>query len=221
MSITRSILLTGTLSALAIAARAQDVSIQSGSPVLGVVAAAEEGSGVLSSIQYFFDVPEGAASVFVSLFALDPGHDIDLEVRRGERVALQGSTILSDYFSETVGSGSETLSIAPDSQPPLTSGIHYIGVVNYEAVEVAFTLLVEIEAGGTTEPTPTPSATATPTATSTPTASATPSPTESPTPDEQPSPTLSLLDRADLDGSGRVDSEDLLLLLTVWGMASD
>lgn len=215
MSITRSILLTGTLSVLAIAAGAQDVPIQSGAPVLGQVAAAAEGEGVLSAVQYFFAVPEDATRIFVSLFALDPGHDIDLEVRRGERIALQGSTILSDYFSETVGSGSETLSIAPDSQPPLSPGVHYIGVVNYEAVEVAFTLLVEIEAGGTTEPTPTPSPTAT--ATATPTASATPSPTESPTPDEQPSPTLSLLDRADLDGSGRVDSEDLLLLLTVWG----
>lgn len=219
MSITRSILLTGTLSVLAIAARAQDVPIQSGAPVLGQVAAAAEGEGVLSAVQYFFAVPEDATRVFVSLFALDPGHDLDLEVRKGERVALQGSTILSDYFSETVRSGSETLSIAPDSQPPLSPGVHYIGVVNYEAVEAAFTLFVEIEGGGTTEPTPTPS----PTSTSTPTP--TPSPTEtpslSPTPDEQPTPTLSLLERADLDGSGRVDSEDLLLLLTVWGRSSE
>lgn len=215
MSHIRTIFFAGALAVFASNAGAQDVSVQSGAPVLGQVAAAAEGEGVLSTVQYFFEVPEGATRVFVSLFALDPGLDIDLEVRRGERVALQGSTILSDYFSETVGSGSETVEILPGSQPPLTPGIHYIGVVNYESVEVAFTLLVEIEGEGETEPTATPSPTSTAAATATPTHS----PTETPTQPEQPTPTLSLLERADLDGSGRVDSEDLLLLLSVWGMS--
>ncbi len=204
--------------------------IENGEPVIGKVAAAIGGGATLSATQYFFDVPEGATEVFVSLFAFNPSEDIDLEIRKDERVSINGSTIVSDYFSETVGSGSEAITIDSTSNPALSSGRHFIGIVNYESVEVSFTMVSQVEGGGTQLPTQTPSPTATPTAsptitqtstpTSTPTDTPTEDPTSTPTPTptfQEPNPTQTLLERADFDGNQLIDVRDLLIFRSLWG----
>ncbi|MCB9784514.1 MAG: hypothetical protein H6751_16235 [Candidatus Omnitrophica bacterium] len=199
------------------------VPIESGTPVLGQIAAAPQGGATLSATQYSFDVPSGATEAFISLFAFDPGMDIDLEIRQGQPVEINGASLVSDYFSETIGSGSETLSIDLSSNPPLTAGTHYVGIVNYENVAVSFTLLVEVSNGSAETPTPTDSVTQTETPTSTLTPTLTPTPTQTetvtptPTETEGTDPTHTLLEKADLDGNQRIDARDLLIFRTLWG----
>ena len=211
----------------------QDLPLENGTPIVGEVAAAVGGGATLSATQYFFDVPAGATEVFVSLFALNPLQDIDLEIRKDERVAINGTSIVSDYFSETVGSGSETLTITSASNPPLSSGRHYVGIVNYDPAPVSFTLIAQIESGTEETPTPTPSLTPTPsftpsstpsptsTFTQTPTTTPTNSPvgTASPTPSptETPDPTQTLLEKADFDGNQKIDARDLIIFRELWG----
>ena len=194
----------------------QDVLLENGIPKIDQIAPAVGQSATLSATQYFFDVPSGATEVFVSLFAFNPLHDIDLEIRVGERIGLNGSTILSDYFSETVGSGNEAITLDLASNPPLSPDRYYIGVVNYEVESVSFTLLAQVQ-GGTGE-TPTPTLTETPTPSTTSTPSTTPTRTQTPTPSitVAPDPTSTLLERADFDGNQRIDSRDLLLFQSLW-----
>jgi len=229
----RSLFVLILIMALEGSASAQIVPLQNGEPVLGRVAAAlEPGSAVLSATQYTIDVPAGATELAVTLFAVPTTLDIDLQVRFGQPVAVEGGgDILSDHFSETVGSGSEVVVVTPQSAPPLQAGTYYIGVVNYETQEVLFSLTAAhdaesatttptatptVEASGT--PTPTPTLTSTPSATLTPTASPTQTapPVSSPTP--TPDPTTQLMEQADLDGNGEIDARDLLLLQSVWGL---
>lgn len=208
---------------------AQIVPLQNGQPVLDQVAAAPElGSAVLSATQYAIDVPAGATELAVTLIAVPTTLDIDLQVRFGQPVAVEGGgDILSDHFSETVGSGSEVVVVTPQSAPPLQAGTYYVGVVNYETQEVLFTLTASHDAeSATTTPTASPTLEATATSTPTPIPSATITPTAFPTPTNlpvtsptpTPDPTTELLEQADLDENGKIDARDLLLLRSVWGI---
>ena len=209
----------------------QDIQLQNDVEVTGSVAAADPGGAVLSTVQYFIDVPGGATSLDITLIADDLFQDIDLHTRFDQRVGVDGSGILSDYFSETTGTGFESITVTDESTPPIQGGRYYIGIVNFETNPVNFTLLAGHDvSSGTGTPTetfpplntntPTPSdtpgeATLTPTNT-TPPPVATATPTDSPAGNPTATSTMSLLERADFDGDNTIGPGDLLILLGLW-----
>lgn len=203
----------------AAASGAVDTELVNDVPQPGTVAAAGEGA-VLSATQFVFDVPEGASQVTITLAADNLLQDIDLHVRYADRVEVQnGGTLVSDYFSETVGSGFEVVTISGESDPPLVAGQYFAGVVNYEMQPVPFSITGSHD-GTTAGPTETPTvvvdpATATPTVTASPTPS--PSVTSTSVPTASPTSGEDMLHRADLDGDETIGHGDLLILIGLWG----
>ena len=217
-------------------AHAEDRILENGEPIVDtVLAVLNPGEAVLSATQYAFHVPENASEVLVTLIAAPPTLDVDLYVRFGQRIEVGGQQgLISDYYSTSIGSGSETVAIAAASNPPLQPGVHYVGVVNYEMQDVTFALAASHDGSSATEtptvaPTPTlsatplfsptsaPTSTATATGTSTATQTPTPTQTEPSSPTPSPSPTPDLLGKADLDGNDRIDARDLLIFQSLWG----
>jgi hypothetical protein len=93
------------------------------------------------------EVPEGARRVDIRLAATRPELDIDLHVRFGQDVTLNGTTIVSDH-SSTGDSGVEELGITQASSPPLRPGTYYIAIGLFARNVVVTGVTATITGGG-------------------------------------------------------------------------
>ncbi len=73
------------------------------------------------------EVPEGSRGLRIRLAATRPEFDIDLHVRFGQDVALNGTSIVSDDAS-TTDTGVEELNLPQTGGAPLRAGTYYIGI---------------------------------------------------------------------------------------------
>lgn len=110
-------------------------------PVDGLAEASQfNGLGWLSSEQFSVAVPAGSAKLSLQLDGAGIGSLLDLYVRQGRRVEVEGQTVLSDGLAE--GSDPQKKIILPDPAP----GPFYIAVRNLKTRPEPFQLLVS--AGG-------------------------------------------------------------------------
>ena len=72
---------------------------------------------------YRFNVPSASGRLQVVMKAADPAIDVDLYLRFGADIALDGSTVVADFRAQG-DTGDETLSVA---SPNLRAGTYFIG----------------------------------------------------------------------------------------------
>jgi hypothetical protein len=119
------------------------IPLVSGQPQRGGMVAPPPNAGALSHLQYSITVPPDAAQVTIEL---NGNQDVDLFVRFGERVFIQGFHPETDYVSAGE-SGSEAITITPSSSPPLRAGTYFIAVANFGPGDVAFTVTATVIGG--------------------------------------------------------------------------
>jgi uncharacterized protein YneR len=122
---------------------ADTVALMSGAAQNGTVPA-PTGGVVLGQTQYTIQVPAGTAQLKVDL---NGNQNVDLYVRFGQRVVLQGNAAVADVKAETPG-GTETITITPTTAPALQAGTYYIGVGNNGPGAATFTVTATVTAGG-------------------------------------------------------------------------
>jgi hypothetical protein len=128
---------------LTVTVRTDTVDLTSGVATTGSIPApSSSGLGVLGTIQYRIAVPDRASHLKVELTTTGRA-DIDLFVRFGQRVAIEGGRVVADYRAETP-SGNETIAITPLSSPPLRSGSYFIAVANFGPGAATFTLTATV-----------------------------------------------------------------------------
>ncbi len=185
-SFVRNLLLVSFLLAPLVGPAAQTdiIDLVPGSPQIGTATARTEQGPSLHTTQYRVTVPEGAASMAITLgydpeggnppVAGRPNVDLDLLARKTQEVTLADFDYIADESSAP-----EVLTVSVGSTPPLSSGTYFVGISSFSIVPTDYVISVEITEGPTTSPTPiiTPS----PTPTFVPTESPTPQPTERPT----------------------------------------
>ena len=95
----------------------------------------------LGSRQFVIDVPAGASVLTVYLFGANSEMDLDLLVRRGERIEIDDDDdLVADARSQTP-THLESLVLDDSSSPKLIpGGRYYIAVANYAPIEGSFTL---------------------------------------------------------------------------------
>jgi hypothetical protein len=125
-----------------------------------IVAPAGEGACVLSGLQFTINVPAGATQLKI---VVNGNQDADLFARFNQRVAVQGTTLLADFRSDSEF-GNETIIITPATSPALQSGIYFIGVSNCGPGVTPFNITATVSSGGGTSPVVLRSATFDPTA---------------------------------------------------------
>ena len=74
------------------------------------------------------EVPEGATRVTFTLESVDPDVNVDLYVRYGEDNAIQGGSVVSDYFSDGP-TGNEQIVVTRQSDPPLRAGTYFVSLM--------------------------------------------------------------------------------------------
>ncbi len=122
------------------------VALTSGVPQTGSVPAPQQpGGGVLGETQYTIQVPSGATQLKVDLRG---NQDVDLFVRFGARIVLQGGGPVADFKSETT-SNEESITVTPSSSPALQAGTYYIAVGNFGAGAANITVTATVNGGGT------------------------------------------------------------------------
>ncbi|MDW8256429.1 MAG: NF038122 family metalloprotease, partial [Acidobacteriota bacterium] len=127
------------------------VDLTSGVPQQGSIPApSQPGRGVLGETQYRIRVPAGATQLRVELRASGT-QDVDLYVRFGQRVELQGGRVVADYISESPA-GVETITVTPSSSPPLREGAYFIAVGNFGPGAATFTVTATVSGGAQPPP---------------------------------------------------------------------
>lgn len=122
------------------------VDLTSGVPQTGSIPApSQPGSGVLGSPQYRIQVPAGATQLRVQLQA-SGNQDVDLYVRFGQKIEIQGGRAVADYVSESP-TGTETITVTPSSSPPLREGAYFIAVANFGPGAATFTVTATVSGG--------------------------------------------------------------------------
>ncbi|MCS6805509.1 MAG: SBBP repeat-containing protein [Acidobacteriota bacterium] len=116
------------------------IMLTSGVPHTGSIPAPQPGSGILNSTQYTIQVPSGATRLRVDLSG---NQDVDLFVRFGQPIQIQGGQAVADYRSTSAG-GTETITITTTSSPPLRAGTYYIAVANFGPGAATFTLTATV-----------------------------------------------------------------------------
>ena len=104
----------------------REAALTSGVPYQGSMIGWSPG-GALYITQYTIQVPSGATQLKIDL---EGNTELDLYVRFGTRVMLVDGSFVGDFKAETEGN-SESITITPNSSPPLQAGTYYIGVINY------------------------------------------------------------------------------------------
>lgn len=99
--------------------------------------------GFLSHLQYSIAVAPDAAQLRIEL---NGNQDVDLFVRFGARVFIQGFHPVSDYVSAGE-SGSEAITITPSSSPPLRAGTYFIAVANFGPGDADFIVTATVTGG--------------------------------------------------------------------------
>jgi len=79
---------------------------------------------------FSIEVPEGITRVDIRLTTTTPNVDIDLYARHGQDVDFENDSLAADFYSESF-TGSETITITPDSAPALKPGIYFIALGLY------------------------------------------------------------------------------------------
>jgi len=119
------------------------IPLKSGSPQTDGMAAPPPGLGFLSHTQFSIRVRAGATSLKIDL---DGNQDVDLFVRYGQPVFLQGHNPSTDYQS-TTDSNFESITITPSSTPPLREGKYYIAVANFGPGEALYSVTATVQGG--------------------------------------------------------------------------
>ena len=92
------------------------------------------------------NVPPGATRLKVSMITQPGGVDVDLHMRLGEDPILSRGRVVSHHSSTGPG-GRESITITPESNPPLESGTYFIALVVWTPdVAVEGTLTAELDA---------------------------------------------------------------------------
>ena len=95
---------------------------------------------------YRVNVPPGATRLKVSMITQPGGVDVDLHMRLGEDPILSRGRVVSHHSSTGPG-GRESITITPESHPPLESGTYFVALVIWTAgVAVEGTLTAELDA---------------------------------------------------------------------------
>jgi len=123
------------------------IPLVSGLPQRGGMSMPPLNLGFLSHLQYSILVPPGAAQLRIEL---DGNQDVDLFVRFGERVFIQGFHPKGDYVSAGE-SGFEAITVTPSSSPPLRAGTYFIAVANFGPGEADFTVTATVAGGINTQ----------------------------------------------------------------------
>ena len=119
------------------------IPLVSGQAQTGGMLAPPPGLGVLSHTQYAIAVPAGATQV---KFDLNGDQDVDLFVRFGAEVVLQGHNATTDYVSHT-DSDSESITVTAASSPPLRPGAYFIAIANFGPGDASFTITATVTGG--------------------------------------------------------------------------
>ncbi len=98
--------------------------------------------GVLAATQFRLRVPQGATRVAIAL-QVTGNQDLDLYVRFGQRITLDGGRPVADYSAE-YPQGNESLTLSASSFPALQPGDCFIAVANFGPGEAFFTLTVTV-----------------------------------------------------------------------------
>ena len=114
-------------------------------PQSGGMIAPPPNAGVLSHLQYSIRVPAGAEQLKIDL---NGNQDVDLFVRFGQRVFIDGFHPETDYVSAG-DSGVESITITSTSSPPLRAGTYFIAVANFGPGDADFSVKATVS-GGTT-----------------------------------------------------------------------
>jgi hypothetical protein len=115
----------------------------SGEPQTGGMVRPPTNLGFLSHLQYSIAVPPGANQLRIEL---NGNQDVDLYVRFGERVFIQGFHPVADHVSAGE-SGFEAITVTPSSSPPLRPGVYFIAVANFGPGDVDFTVTATVTGG--------------------------------------------------------------------------
>ncbi len=95
---------------------------------------------------YRVNVPPGATRLKISMITQPGGVDVDLHMRLGEDPILSRGRVVSHHSSTGPG-GRESITITPESHPPLESGTYFVALVIWTAgVAVEGTLTAELDA---------------------------------------------------------------------------
>ena len=95
---------------------------------------------------YRVNVPPGATRLKVSMITQPGGVDVDLHMRLGEDPILSRGRVVSHHSSTGPG-GRESITITPESNPPLESGTYFIALVVWTPdIAVEGTLTAELDA---------------------------------------------------------------------------
>jgi len=116
------------------------IPLVSGRPQRGGMSAPPLNLGFLSHLQYSIAVPPDAAQLRIEL---NGNQDVDLFVRFGERVVIQGFHPRGDYVSAGA-SGVEAITVTPSSSPPLREGTYFVAVANFGPGEADFTVTATV-----------------------------------------------------------------------------
>jgi hypothetical protein len=116
----------------------------SGEPLEAGIPAPPPGLGSLGITQYTIEVPAGASQLKIDL---DGNQDVDLFVRHGARVQVVNQNPVFDHvsFSDT---GIESITIVPETDPPLRPGTYFIAVVNFGPGDALFNVTATVTEGG-------------------------------------------------------------------------
>lgn len=122
-----------------------DITLSSGAPQTGTIPGSTTPGqcGIVLSTQYIISTPSTATQLQVTLSG---NADIDLYMRRNNRVELSGSRPVADHISESLSSF-ESITVTPSSFPPLQSGQYYIAISNCSSNNVNFTLTATVTIG--------------------------------------------------------------------------
>jgi len=121
----------------------ETIALTSGAPRSGSLPAPEPNSAVLGSTQYTIQLPAGATQLKVDLSG---NQDVDLFVRFGQRIVVQGGQVVADHRADTQ-SNNESLTITSSSSPTLRTGVYYIAVANFGPGAANFTVTATVTTG--------------------------------------------------------------------------
>lgn len=119
------------------------IPLISGRSQNGGMIAPPPNAGVLSHLQYSIRVPSGAEQLKIDL---NGNQDVDLFVRFGQRVFIDGFHPETDYVSAG-DSGVESVTITSNSSPPLRAGTYFIAVANFGPGDADFSVKATVSGG--------------------------------------------------------------------------
>ena len=121
------------------------ISLKPSRPQPGAIPAPPPNLGALGRTQYMIRVPAQAERLKIDLSG---DQDVDLFVRFNQRVLIQNLRPLADHVSRGE-SGGESITITPQSSPPLRQGLYLIAVGNFGSGDANFSVTATVTGGQT------------------------------------------------------------------------